>query len=155
MNLFLRFLFMGAVCLLPLVGCSDDDTEGTGPEPTSDFQFETLELTQGSFKVKITPEDKNMTYFFGVLEKSDFSQFENLESLQAANIENIKALAEANGVGVEEFLLEALLKGEQEWKYNSLFRRPIMSFTPMDYRPNWRFLRLSILMNSRHWSSSK
>ena len=57
MNLFLRFLFMGAVCLLPLVGCSDDDTEGTGPEPTSDFQFETLELTQGSFKVKITPED--------------------------------------------------------------------------------------------------
>lgn len=51
MNLFLRFLFMGAVCLLPLVGCSDDDTEGTGPEPTSDFQFETLELTQGSFKV--------------------------------------------------------------------------------------------------------
>ena len=111
MNLFLRFLFMGAVCLLPLVGCSDDDTEGTGPEPTSDFQFETLELTQGSFKVKITPEDKNMTYFFGVLEKSDFSQFENLESLQAANIENIKALAEANGVGVEEFLLEALLKG--------------------------------------------
>ena len=52
MNLFLRFLFMGAVCLLPLVGCSDDDTEGTGPEPTSDFQFETLELTQGSFKVK-------------------------------------------------------------------------------------------------------
>ena len=63
MNLFLRFLFMGAVCLLPLVGCSDDDTEGTGPEPTSDFQFETLELTQGSFKVKITPEDKNMTYF--------------------------------------------------------------------------------------------
>ena len=29
---------MGAVCLLPLVGCSDDDTEGTGPEPTSDFQ---------------------------------------------------------------------------------------------------------------------
>lgn len=30
MNLFLRFLFMGAVCLLPLVGCSDDDTEGTG-----------------------------------------------------------------------------------------------------------------------------
>ena len=120
MNLFLRFLFMGAVCLLPLVGCSDDDTEGTGPEPTSDFQFETLELTQGSFKVKITPEDKNMTYFFGVLEKSDFSQFENLESLQAANIENIKALAEANGVGVEEFLLEALLKGEQEWKYNTL-----------------------------------
>ena len=111
---------MGAVCLLPLVGCSDDDTEGTGPEPTSDFQFETLELTQGSFKVKITPEDKNMTYFFGVLEKSDFSQFENLESLQAANIENIKALAEANGVGVEEFLLEALLKGEQEWKYNTL-----------------------------------
>ena len=81
MNLFLRFLFMGAVCLLPLVGCSDDDTEGTGPEPTSDFQF---------------------------------------ESLQAANIENIKALAEANGVGVEEFLLEALLKGEQEWKYNTL-----------------------------------
>lgn len=61
-----------------------------------------------------------MTYFFGVLEKSDFSQFENLESLQAANIENIKALAEANGVGVEEFLLEALLKGEQEWKYNTL-----------------------------------
>lgn len=155
MNLFLRFLFMGAVCLLPLVGCSDDDTEGTGPEPTSDFQFETLELTQGSFKVKITPEDKNMTYFFGVLEKSDFSQFENLESLQAANIENIKALAEANGVGVEEFLLEALLKGEQEWKIIRLFRRPIMSFTPMDYRPNWRFLRLSILMNSRHWSSSK
>ena len=77
---------MGAVCLLPLVGCSDDDTEGTGPEPTSDFQFETLELTQGSFKVKITPEDKNMTYFFGVLEKSDFSQFENLESLQAAKL---------------------------------------------------------------------
>lgn len=55
-----------------------------------------------------------------MLEKSDFSQFENLESLQAANIENIKALAEANGVGVEEFLLEALLKGEQEWKYNTL-----------------------------------
>lgn len=30
MNLFLRFLFMGAVCLLPLVGCSDDDTEERG-----------------------------------------------------------------------------------------------------------------------------
>ena len=105
--------------------------------------------------MKITPEDKNMTYFFGVLEKSDFSQFENLESLQAANIENIKALAEANGVGVEEFLLEALLKGEQEWKYNTLVPETDYVFTPMDYRPNWRFLRLSILMNSRHWSSSK
>ena len=146
---------MGAVCLLPLVGCSDDDTEGTGPEPTSDFQFETLELTQGSFKVKITPEDKNMTYFFGVLEKSDFSQFENLESLQAANIENIKALAEANGVGVEEFLWRHCLKESRSGNIIRLFRRPIMSFTPMDYRPNWRFLRLSILMNSRHWSSSK
>lgn len=29
MNLFLRFV-LGAVCLLPLVGCSDDDTEGNG-----------------------------------------------------------------------------------------------------------------------------
>ena len=92
---------MGAVCLLPLVGCSDDDTEGTGPEPTSDFQFETLELTQGSFKVKITPEDKNMTYFFGVLEKSDFSQFENLESLQAANIENLSSTYKCNFLGAD------------------------------------------------------
>ena len=51
-----------------LTGCKKEPAgpdQGQNPPAAeeADFTFETVELTQGSFGVKISPEDENMTAF--------------------------------------------------------------------------------------------
>lgn len=113
--------------MLSFVGCSDDDNiQGTDPvpptppTPTQDFQFETLELTQGSLKVKITPTDEKITYYFGVLEKAKFDEYATSEELQTEVNESISDMAAANNIPLEQFLMEALLSGVQEWRFSTL-----------------------------------
>ncbi len=114
--------------MLSVIGCSDDDPvvappvdpQPQPPVPTAEFSFETLELTQGSLKIRIIPQDENMTYYFGILEQSAFEKYEDLEKLQTANNENIRNFVAENGITLDEFLMEALLNGVQEWRYNTL-----------------------------------
>ena len=102
-------------------GCNKNEIEDNKqPGENPDFSFETLELTQGSFGVKIIPVAKEQTYYFGIVSKADYSQFSSPEDLQNADVERIKQIAESNNVDLEKFLLEALLKGEQTWQYTAL-----------------------------------
>lgn len=115
----LCFLTAGVVLFS---GCNKNELEGKDEQPGAnpDFSFETLELTQGSFGVKITPVAKEQTYYFGIVSKADYAQFSSPEELQEADLARIRQIAEASGVDLEKFLMEALLKGEQTWKYTAL-----------------------------------
>ena len=113
----LLYCVLGGAVLLS--GCNKEP-KGGDEEVKTDFTFEALELTQGSFSVKISPVAKDQTYYFGIISKADYAQFASPEELQAADIARIKQIAESNGVDLEKFLMEALLKGEQTWSYTAL-----------------------------------
>lgn len=58
----LFYLFAGLATLSGAIGCSDDSNTTNPPSPQpEDFSFQTTELTQGSFGVKIMPEEKTRT----------------------------------------------------------------------------------------------
>lgn len=113
----LLYCVLGGLVLLS--GCNKEP-KGGDEEVKTDFTFEALELTQGSFSVKISPVAKDQTYYFGIISKADYAQFASPEELQAADVARIKQIAESNGVDLEKFLMEALLKGEQTWSYTAL-----------------------------------
>ncbi len=113
----LLYCVLGGMILLS--GCNKEP-KADGEEVKADFTFETLELTQGSFGVKISPVAKDQTYYFGIITKADYTQFSSPEELQAADVARIKQIAEENEVDLEKFLMEALLKGDQTWTYTAL-----------------------------------
>lgn len=68
----LLYLFAALVSVSGTVGCSDDSNTTNPPAPQpEDFSFQTTDLTQGSFGVKIMPEDKTQTYYFNLISKEE------------------------------------------------------------------------------------
>lgn len=117
----LFYLFAGLATLSGAIGCSDDSNTTNPPSPQpEDFSFQTTELTQGSFGVKIMPEDKNQTYYFNLISKEEYTQYTTGEELQQADFNRITEMAASLGISLEEFLMEALLKGDQEMSYLAL-----------------------------------
>lgn len=109
-----------------LTGCKKEPAgadQGQNPPAAeeADFTFETVELTQGSFGVKISPEDENMTYYFGLMSKEDYeANFEDGEALQQYNLEYFKQYAASQGISLDQLLIESLMRGEQEYIYYEL-----------------------------------
>lgn len=137
MKIYLNYVIVCLLLVMATLSCSKnekpdtpddpidrDTTEVTPPDTTAaaDFVFETLELTQGSFKVRIIPEDRNATYYFGLITAEDWkSTFsEDGEVLQQSNLDWFGQLAESEGMSLEQLLLENLVSGEQKWPYFSL-----------------------------------
>lgn len=117
----LLYLFAALVSVSGTVSCSDDSNTTTPPAPQpKDFAFQTTNLTQGSFGVKIMPEDKTQTYYFNLISKEEYTQYTTGEELQQADFNRITELASSLGVSLEQFLMEALLKGDQEMTYLAL-----------------------------------
>lgn len=106
-----------------LVGCSSD-SETTPDTPTpdekTDFTFEVTDLTQGSFGVKILPEEKDQTYYFNLVTKATFDSYADDLALQQADVLYMTDLATNLGISLDQFLLEALLKGDQQMDYLAL-----------------------------------
>lgn len=106
-----------------LVGCSSDsDTSPDTPTPPqkTDFTFEVTDLTQGSFGVKILPEEKDQTYYFNLVTKATFDAYADDLALQQADVLYMTDLATSLGIPLDQFLLEALLKGDQQMDYLAL-----------------------------------
>lgn len=102
-----------------LTGCQKTPIEpdpDPDPEVKADFSFKTTDLTQASFGVAITPEDKSMTYYYGLVSKSDYETYGGGEALQTANLESFKELAAANGMSLDELLVSELRSGEQTYE---------------------------------------
>lgn len=118
----LAFAFMALFAVSCFVGCSkDSDNEpGKTPGENNDFSFEVQDLTQGSFGVKIIPEDKNQTYYFNLVTKSDFDSYADDAAIQTADYAYMSELAASLGISLDQLLLEALLKGDQEHSYLAL-----------------------------------
>lgn len=117
----LLYLFAALVSVSGTVGCSDDSNTTNPPAPQpEDFSFQTTDLTQGSFGVKIMPEDKTQTYYFNLISKEEYTQYTTGEELQQADFNRITEMAASLGISLEEFLMEALLKGDQEMSYLAL-----------------------------------
>lgn len=117
----LFYLFAGLATLSGAIGCSDDSNTTNPPSPQpEDFSFQTTDLTQGSFGVKIMPEDKTQTYYFNLISKEEYTQYTTGEELQQADFNRITEMAASLGISLEEFLMEALLKGDQEMSYLAL-----------------------------------
>ena len=131
MKIYLNYVIVCLLLVMATLSCSKnekpdtpddpidrDTTEVTPPDTTAaaDFVFETLELTQGSFKVRIIPEDRNATYYFGLITAEDWkSTFsEDGEVLQQSNLDWFGQLAESEGMSLEQLLLENLVSGEQK-----------------------------------------
>lgn len=96
-------------------GCEKTPVE-PGPGTDDDFTFVETDLTQASFGVSITPKDKSMTYYYGLVSKSDYETNGGGEALQAANSELFEELAAANGVTLDELLVSELRSGEQTYE---------------------------------------
>lgn len=96
-------------------GCEKTPVE-PGPGTDDDFTFVETDLTQASFGVAITPKDKSMTYYYGLVSKSDYETNGGGEALQAANSELFEELAAANGVTLDELLVSELRSGEQTYE---------------------------------------
>lgn len=117
----LLYLFAALVSVTGTVSCGDDSNTTNPPAPQpKDFAFQTNELTQGSFGVQIAPEDKTQTYYFNLITKEEYTQYTSGEELQLADFNRITELASSLGVSLEQFLMEALLKGDQEMTYLAL-----------------------------------
>lgn len=117
----LLYLFAALVSVTGTVSCGDDSNTTNPPAPQpKDFAFQTNELTQGSFGVQIAPEDKTQTYYFNLITKEEYIQYTSGEELQLADFNRITELASSLGVSLEQFLMEALLKGDQEMTYLAL-----------------------------------
>lgn len=118
-----RFLIYASLSILwggiVLTGCKKEEVTGedpgTDPAETSDFRFETTDLTQASFGVTITPEDQQMTYYYGLVSKSDYDEYGGGELLQQANLEYFESLAAENGMTLDELLVAELRSGIQEY----------------------------------------
>ena len=117
----LLYLFAALVSVTGTASCGDDSNTTNPPAPQpKDFAFQTNELTQGSFGVQIAPEDKTQTYYFNLITKEEYTQYTSGEELQLADFNRITELASSLGVSLEQFLMEALLKGDQEMTYLAL-----------------------------------
>ncbi len=93
------------------------------PEPTpepAEFTIDTLMLTQGSFEFSILPLDKDITYYFNLISKATYDTFATPEALQDYDLAFISALAEANGMSMEQLLENELKYGDQTWGYAAL-----------------------------------
>ena len=118
-----RFLIYASLSILwggiVLTGCKKEEVTGedpgTDPAETSDFRFETTDLTQASFGVTITPEDQQMTYYYGLVSKSDYDEYGGGELLQQANLEYFESIAAENGTTLDELLVAELRSGIQEY----------------------------------------
>ena len=118
-----RFLIYASLSILwggiVLAGCKKEEVTGedpgTDPAETSDFRFETTDLTQASFGVTITPEDQQMTYYYGLVSKSDYDEYGGGELLQQANLEYFESIAAENGTTLDELLVAELRSGIQEY----------------------------------------
>lgn len=118
----LALAFAALFAVSGLAGCSNDsDTDSGQPkEPQQDFTFEVTDLTQGSFGVKILPNDKDQTYYFNLVTKQDFDSYADDAAIQQADYNYMVNLASSLGISLDQLLLEALLKGDQEKDYVAL-----------------------------------
>ena len=113
---------MALLAVSGFVGCSSDSDNDPGkkPEEGTDFSFEVKDLTQGSFGVKIIPQDKEQTYYFNLVTKDVFDSYADDVALQLADYAYMSDLAASLGISLDQLLLEALLKGDQEHSYLAL-----------------------------------
>lgn len=113
-----------ALAVMSFSGCRKTEVNiDPDPDPQGDcFAIETTELTQGSLAVSIVPADSESTYYFGLLEESDYISTYNSDpqSLVDANLLNFTKIALENGISLEQLLAEALLSGKQTWSYEAL-----------------------------------
>lgn len=113
-----------ALTVLSLSGCKKVEVNNDpDPEPQGEyFTIETTELTQGSLTVSIVPKDTESSYYFGLLEESDYISTYNSDpkSLVDANLLNFTKIALENGISLDQLLAEALLSGSQTWSYEAL-----------------------------------
>lgn len=104
------------------LSCKKSSSEpAPGPE-SKDFTIEQTDLTQGSFGVRITPNDNEGTYYFNVISKEDFAKLYSSDSdkLTAAYKAWFEQIATANGLALQDILKEALLSGMQNKPYTAL-----------------------------------
>lgn len=121
MKKFLLYAFTALLTVLCCAGCNKNSDSGSKTPPVpDDFTFEVTELTQGSFGLNIQPEDAAQTYYFNLVTKEDFGQYETGEALQQADLLYFTELAASVGLPLDQFLQEALLKGPQSKVYEAL-----------------------------------
>lgn len=113
------FLFTVSVLSILSVSCKKEQIEET-PEPEADyFSVEFTELTQGSISVSIVPKDNEQTYYFGLIEESDYDSEYNSDpqTLVDSNLQYFSKVAISENITLEQLLAEALLSGDRTWTY--------------------------------------
>lgn len=70
--------------------------------------------------MKILPEEKDQTYYFNLVTKATFDAYADDLALQQADVLYMTDLATSLGIPLDQFLLEALLKGDQQMDYLAL-----------------------------------
>lgn len=116
------FLFTVSVLSILSVSCKKEQIEET-PEPEADyFSVEFTELTQGSISVSIVPKDNEQTYYFGLIEESDYDSEYNSDpqTLVDSNLQYFSKVAISENITLEQLLAEALLSGDRTWTYEAL-----------------------------------
>lgn len=113
-------MFASFVAAFAAVSCDKPDNGGGEPE-NKDFAVSILNLSQGAVDIKISPEDNELTYYFGIEEKLVYeSEYKTPEALCGRDLDRIHSLAEAEDIPLDQFLLEALIRGEKIWTYTGL-----------------------------------
>lgn len=115
---------LAVLSILSFSGCKKENIKlDPEPQPQDEyFTVETPELTQGSVTVSIVPEDSETTYYFGLMEESDYIAEYNSDpqALIDANLLDFTKIALENGISLDQLLVEALLSGNQTWTYEAL-----------------------------------
>lgn len=99
---------------LSFVACDDDDNKSNEPEvePVS-FEVAVSEIGTAGAKVTVTPSDANATYYFGVVEKSLFTELGSPAAVAEKMVADLKTAQEAEGAT----LADGLFQGEASRLY--------------------------------------
>lgn len=121
---FYLLAMMTAVATLFLVGCSSDDPEPEPvppPPPPVDkfFDIAVTDITASTAFVTVTPDDNATRYYFDVLSKEDFADYEN--SPKAFMEFYLDWLQENNPTFTLDEILEQILStGEDSYEFSKL-----------------------------------